>query len=55
MARYVVMTGAVSVGPANQLEGTDGAMEVDSDTQSARENNTRVLRQHHSNSIHQQI
>lgn len=51
MARCVVTTGA---GSPHQLEGIDGAMEVDSDTQSARGDNMRVLRQHNSNSIHQQ-
>jgi hypothetical protein len=52
MTRYVVTTGA---GSSHQLEGIDVAMEVDSDTQSSRRDNTRILRQTNSNSIHQQI
>jgi hypothetical protein len=52
MARCVVTTGA---GSPPQLEGIDGVMELDSVTRSARGDNTRILRQHNRNSIHQQI
>jgi hypothetical protein len=52
MTRYVVTTGA---GSPHQLEGTDVAMEVDSDSQSSRRDNARILRQTNSNIIHQQI